>query len=53
YKARRLALKSLNEAMLFALSNTITHLVKKQQLVFPDTLDAYNYFVNLNLEGDY
>ncbi|MBC8831398.1 phosphohydrolase, partial [Escherichia coli] len=24
-----------------------------QQLVFPDTLDAYNYFVNLNLEGDY
>ncbi|AHI55983.1 bis(5'-nucleosyl)-tetraphosphatase (symmetrical) YqeK [Listeria ivanovii] len=53
YKARRLALKSLDEAMLFALSNTITHLIKKNQSVFPDTLDAYNYFVNLNLEGDY
>lgn len=53
YKARRLALKCLDEAMLFALSSTITHLIKKQQSVFPDTLEAYNYFVNLNLEGDY
>ncbi|MBC1423663.1 HD domain-containing protein [Listeria seeligeri] len=53
YKARRLALKSLDEAMLFALSSTIMHLIKKQQSVFPDTLEAYNYFVNLNLEGDY
>lgn len=39
---RSLANKSMDEAMLYALSSTITHLVSKGRLVHPDAIDAYN-----------
>lgn len=52
YKARRLSFDSLDKAMLFALSNTITFLITKRQPIFPDTFDAYNYFARLQIEGE-
>ncbi|EUJ25026.1 HD domain-containing protein [Listeria grandensis] len=52
YKARRLSFDSLDNAMLFALSNTITFLVTKRQPIFPDTFEAYNYFARLQFEGE-
>ncbi|EUJ51605.1 bis(5'-nucleosyl)-tetraphosphatase (symmetrical) YqeK [Paenilisteria rocourtiae] len=52
YKARRLSFDSLDKAMLFALSNTITFLITKRQPIFPDTFEAYNYFARLQIEGE-
>ena len=39
---RSLASKSMEKAMLYALSSSITHLVSKGRLVHPDAIDAYN-----------
>lgn len=41
-KMRSLADKSMEKAMMFGLSFTITDLVSKERLVHPDTFDAYN-----------
>lgn len=40
---RELADKSLKEAMLYALKFTITDLVKRQEIIHPDTLNCYNW----------
>jgi predicted HD superfamily hydrolase involved in NAD metabolism len=42
---RELAEKSLDEALIVAIGNTITFLVTKSQAVFPDTLAAYNELI--------
>lgn len=44
-EARELAFKNINEAIVFAIVNTIEFLLKKKQLVFPDTLATYNYLI--------
>jgi predicted HD superfamily hydrolase involved in NAD metabolism len=45
-EVREMAERSLDEAMIQALKNTIVFLLKKSQPVFPDTLDTYNHLVN-------
>lgn len=44
HEVRQQAEQDLNKACFLALQNTITFLVKKQQLIYPDTFHAYNYF---------
>jgi predicted HD superfamily hydrolase involved in NAD metabolism len=44
-EVRVLAEKSLDEALLLAIGNTINHLVTQNQPVFPDTLAAYNELI--------
>lgn len=39
---RSLVNKSMEKAMIYALSSTITHLISKERLVHPDAIDAYN-----------
>ena len=46
---RGLVEKSLEEAILYALSYTIKNLVDKQTTVHNDTLDAYNFLVSQNI----
>ncbi|WNF37687.1 bis(5'-nucleosyl)-tetraphosphatase (symmetrical) YqeK [Bacillaceae bacterium IKA-2] len=41
-EVRELAAKNLDQALILAIGNTIKFLVTKRQLVFPDTLAAYN-----------
>ena len=41
-EVRAVAEKSLNEAVLQAMGNTITFLIKKNQAIYPDTFHAYN-----------
>ncbi|GAF17960.1 hydrolase, YqeK [Bacillus sp. JCM 19046] len=48
-RARELAEKSLDQACLFALTNTIIYLLNKQQAIHPETIAAYNSYV---LKGD-
>lgn len=43
---RKLADKSLEEAMIYALSYTINKLIENKQLIHPDALSAYNYLLN-------
>ncbi len=43
---RELADKSLEEAMIYALSYTINKLVENKQQVHPDAVSAYNYLLN-------
>ncbi|MBE3570400.1 MAG: bis(5'-nucleosyl)-tetraphosphatase (symmetrical) YqeK [Bacillales bacterium] len=45
-EVREMAERSLDEALIQALKNTIVFLLKKNQPVFPDTLDTYNHLVN-------
>ncbi|MGE8206173.1 bis(5'-nucleosyl)-tetraphosphatase (symmetrical) YqeK [Heyndrickxia sp. NPDC080065] len=44
-EARNLAEKDLNEALLFAVRNTIVFLMNKNQPVYPDTFELYNDIV--------
>ncbi len=39
---RRLAEEDLNRALLQAVKNTIAFLLEKRQLIYPDTIHAYN-----------
>lgn len=41
-RMRRLAASSLEEAMLFGLSFTISDLAQKEQIIHPDSVDCYN-----------
>ena len=41
-RMRRLAESSLEEAMLFGLSFTISDLAQKEQIIHPDSVDCYN-----------
>ncbi|MCD7033025.1 bis(5'-nucleosyl)-tetraphosphatase (symmetrical) YqeK [Metabacillus sp. GX 13764] len=41
-EARELAKKDINKAAIFALKNTIAFLLKKNQAVYPDTINTYN-----------
>ena len=43
---RKLADKSLEEAMIYALSYTVNKLIENKQLIHPDALSAYNYLLN-------
>jgi predicted HD superfamily hydrolase involved in NAD metabolism len=44
-EVRILAKQDLNEAIIQALANTIAFLMKRRQLVFPDTLATYNQLI--------
>ncbi|MGD6818178.1 bis(5'-nucleosyl)-tetraphosphatase (symmetrical) YqeK [Metabacillus sp. 84] len=44
-EAREAAERSLEEAMMLSLQNTITFLLKKNQAVYPMTIEAYNDLV--------
>ncbi|MFY4774852.1 bis(5'-nucleosyl)-tetraphosphatase (symmetrical) YqeK [Metabacillus sp. RGM 3146] len=44
-EARKLAEKNLDEALILALKNTIVFLLKKNQAVYPDTIETYNDLV--------
>lgn len=44
-EVRHLAFKNINQALIVALSNTISFLMKKKQPVFPDTLETYNSLI--------
>jgi len=44
-ETRELAKNDLNQAVLKAISNTISFLLAKKAAIFPDTFDAYNSFV--------
>ncbi|MBO8177601.1 MAG: bis(5'-nucleosyl)-tetraphosphatase (symmetrical) YqeK [Bacillus sp. (in: Bacteria)] len=41
-EAREIARHNLDEAMIFALRNTITFLMRQNQPIFPDTFETYN-----------
>lgn len=41
-EVRALAIQDLDEALLQAIGNTITFLISKKQLIYPDTFRAYN-----------
>jgi HD superfamily phosphohydrolase YqeK len=41
-RMRRLAESSLEEAMLFGLSFTISDLAQKEQIIHPDSVNCYN-----------
>ncbi|MFB1050747.1 bis(5'-nucleosyl)-tetraphosphatase (symmetrical) YqeK [Paraliobacillus sp. JSM ZJ581] len=43
-EVRKQAWENLDRACFLALQNTISFLVNKQQLIYPDTIHAYNYF---------
>ncbi|MEI5905767.1 bis(5'-nucleosyl)-tetraphosphatase (symmetrical) YqeK [Bacillus spongiae] len=45
-EARKLAEKDIDQALLFALKNTMTYLLLKGAPIFPETFEAYNYLVN-------
>ncbi|MET3699315.1 predicted HD superfamily hydrolase involved in NAD metabolism [Bacillus oleivorans] len=44
-EARKLAEENLDQAVLFALKNTIQFLLNKRQPIYPDTFHTYNYFL--------
>lgn len=46
-EVREVANKSLNEALLLSIQNSIIFLIKKKRAVFPLTLQTYNYFIHL------
>lgn len=41
-EVRTVAMESLDQAVLQAMGNTITFLIKKNQMIYPDTFHAYN-----------
>lgn len=47
-RVREIAESNLEEAILAALRNTITYLVKKGASIYPDTFYAYNDFLQIN-----
>jgi predicted HD superfamily hydrolase involved in NAD metabolism len=49
-EVRELAKKSLTEALIASVKNTIIFLLKKNQPVFPDTIHTYNHLI-LNKEN--
>lgn len=46
-QVRREAKQSLDKACLMTLRNTISYLIKQQQQLYPDTIHAYNYYLNI------
>ncbi|WP_413380106.1 bis(5'-nucleosyl)-tetraphosphatase (symmetrical) YqeK [Alkalihalobacillus sp. 1P02AB] len=44
-EVRKIAETDLDEAIIQSLENTITFLMKRRQLIFPDTLATYNDFI--------
>lgn len=44
-EVREIAFTNLDEALIIAISNTISFLMKKKQPVFPDTLETYNSLI--------
>ena len=44
-EVRELAQQELNSALIKSLQNTITFLLKKNQAIFPDTIETYNSLV--------
>lgn len=44
-EARELAFKDLDEALIKILQNTIVFLLKKNQAIYPETLETYNFLV--------
>lgn len=46
-KARELANEDLDQALLYALKNTITFLINKEQIVYPLTVKTYNSILKL------
>jgi predicted HD superfamily hydrolase involved in NAD metabolism len=44
-EARKLAEEDLDQALLYALKNTITFLIQKEQTVYPLTVKTYNALV--------
>ncbi|MED4530792.1 bis(5'-nucleosyl)-tetraphosphatase (symmetrical) YqeK [Metabacillus fastidiosus] len=44
-EVRELAFRQLDETLIKILQNTITFLVKKNQAIYPETIDTYNFFV--------
>lgn len=44
-EARELAEKNLDDALILALKNTVVFLLKKNQAVYPDTIETYNDLV--------
>ncbi|MDA3130770.1 bis(5'-nucleosyl)-tetraphosphatase (symmetrical) YqeK [Aliibacillus thermotolerans] len=52
-EVREVAKESIDQAIVLALRNTITFLVNKRQLIFPETVHAYNDMLNqLKREDD-
>ncbi|MFC0473427.1 bis(5'-nucleosyl)-tetraphosphatase (symmetrical) YqeK [Halalkalibacter kiskunsagensis] len=49
---RKLAKKDLDEAIIQVLENTIAFLMKRRQLVFPDTLATYNQLITNKRRSD-
>ncbi|RDI44037.1 bis(5'-nucleosyl)-tetraphosphatase (symmetrical) YqeK [Falsibacillus pallidus] len=45
-EVRELAKSDLNGALIQSIKNTITFLMKRNQAVFPDTVDTYNDLIN-------
>ena len=45
-KARRIALESLDEAVLYKIKHTLLYLIEKESLIYPETLSVYNAWVN-------
>lgn len=44
-EARGLAMKDLNEAVAFETKGTLTHLLEKENPIYPKTIETYNYWV--------
>ncbi|MFC6322220.1 bis(5'-nucleosyl)-tetraphosphatase (symmetrical) YqeK [Companilactobacillus baiquanensis] len=45
-KARKYADKSLNAAVAFELKHSVAYLVKKNRVIYPETFDSYNYWID-------
>lgn len=51
-EVRALAFKSLDESILLAMDNTIKFLINKNNFIHLNTINARNYILQKNLEGD-
>jgi predicted HD superfamily hydrolase involved in NAD metabolism len=51
-EVREIAERNLDEALIQALKNSIAFLLKKNQPIFPDTLDTYNHLVKMWREAN-
>jgi predicted HD superfamily hydrolase involved in NAD metabolism len=45
-EAREIALVDLNEAVAYETKHTLMHLIKKEQKIYPKTIETYNYWVS-------
>ncbi|MDO5707404.1 MAG: nicotinate-nucleotide adenylyltransferase [Andreesenia angusta] len=51
-EARRLADENLDKAMIFALENTIIHIIESKQILHLDTVKARNFLLNEKFGGE-